>query len=141
MRTPETSRPRLAQGRNGAPGRATCSVFSTRGPLNSLGKQFRICLLSPPPLRGQEAALTCEEKRSPSCVSFKVKGEAAQSTRFLDPAPGCLVFSPHRPSISWANPESRGPRALAGPGGQPGLLVTSCPSQTLPRQPAEEATH
>lgn len=28
---------------------------------------------------GQEAALISEEKRSPSCVSFRAKGEAAQS--------------------------------------------------------------
>lgn len=36
-------------------------------------------LAEPSSWRGQEAAPISEEKRSPSCVSFRAKGEAAQS--------------------------------------------------------------
>lgn len=40
--------------------------------------------------------------------------------------PGWRVFSPRGPSVSWVDPEPRGPGTLAGPGGQPGCLVISC---------------
>ena len=42
-------------------------------------------------------------------------------------SPSCWVFSPRGPSISWSDPEPRGLGTSAGPGGQPGSLVISCP--------------
>lgn len=39
------------------------------------------------------------------------------------------MFSPRGPSVSWADPEPRGPGTSARLGGQPGSLVISCPSE------------
>lgn len=78
-------------------------------------------LAEPLSWRGPEAA-PISKKRSPR----------ARWPRVSDPwilSPGWGVFSPRGPSVSWADPEPRGPGTSAGLGGQPGRLVISCPPE------------